>query len=664
MSLQNRIKQFNQELTFNKLSSSSTEEQFTKYCFKYLKETGFGTTPVLSYYESPKGDYKVNGYDFHGNDLILDIYITDIDTINYDREFTMQDISENLSKLFTFLNKVSTDNLVNFIPEFDIIYPLVKIIDENDLTDMTINLVILTNRMIAKPNRENLLKPQFNGYNIWVIDIVELLENEPEENFMSREIIDLQGEYDRTLPCIKLPNISESYDSYLTYIPANILAQLYKKYSFKLLEANVRAYLTGRSKVNQGILNTLRDEPDMFFAYNNGLSTICTDLEIKYIDGKQQIVALSGMQIVNGGQTTASVFEMLKTLENSTIHDINFDDAYVQLKISVINDISRKNEIIKNISTYANTQNKVAKSDLSTNEKFNIILEKNFKNTWFETKGGNKVRWYYERYKGQYANERSSATNVKEFDDKNPKERKITKTDLAKTLLTWYQQPYLVVSGAEKSYEKFSEIMLSNSANLKINDLKVRRYVALIILQKEIDIISKNLGHGSLKASIVAYTLAILAWETDQRLDLDRIWRENGIDRELRQYLTDLAKKVFVEIHKMPQGNTHVQMWARKQRCWDKMCQIEYNIKLSSEWLVYSPFELLNFDTTEIDLVEMHDWGTLQRQVINMRGITKQDAHCIRSLANQQKSSKSFTFKQKLDGQKIIEKIRTLGINA
>ena len=663
MSLEEKIKQFNQKFIYNKTSGLSTEEDFTQYCFRNLKETRFGFAPVLSYYESPDGKYKVNGYDFHDNDKTVDIYITDVDTINYDREFIMDDLWENASKLFWFLQEVDQGDLVQIIPEYDNIYPLVKTITENGLNDMKIDLIILTNRRLETKDRHNLARQHYNDYNVWVIYIEELLKNEVEENFMDKEVIDLNKDFNRPLPCIKLPTgISDSYESYLTFIPANILAQLYKKYSFKLLEANVRAYLTGRSKVNQGILNTLKEEPEMFFAYNNGLSTICTDLEIEYLEGKQQIISISGMQIVNGGQTTASLFEMLKILEKSKIHDCSFEKAYVQMKINVIKDKYRKKEIIRNISTYANTQNKVAKSDLSTNEEFNMILEKQFKNTWFETGNGNKIRWYYERYKGQYVNERSFSNNVKEFDDKNPKSRKITKTDLAKTLLAWHQYPNLVVAGAEKSYEKFSEVMLSNSENLKIDDLKLRRYVALILLQKEIDVISKNLGHGSLKATTVAYTLAILSKETDQRLDLDRIWRDNGIDLELRQRLVELSKKVFDELQVMPTGSTHVQMWARKPRCWNRLSNLEYNLGLSSNWLVYSSYQLLNFDTTEIDLVETYDWVTLRRQSGNMRGLTESDKQTIKSLAYQQQSDKSFSLKQKLSGKKMIEKMRSLDV--
>lgn len=658
-----KIKLFNQEISYAKEGNFSTEEQFTRVCFKYLKQIGFATQPILSYYESPQGDFKINAYDFHGSDDTIDIYIVDLDTINYYREFSLNEINYNVNKIVKFIKETENKKIYNTISDFDSIYTLVKYLEECEIERLKINFVLLTNGIVLNGEREKLLHYNMNEYEIRVIDTVTLIENNTEDNFMAHESIDLKTDFDRTLPCIKLPDISEFYLAYLTYIPANILAQLYKKYGFKLLESNVRAYLTGRSKVNQGILKTLQEEPDMFFAYNNGLSVICSDIKLEYIEGNYQITNLSGLQIVNGGQTTASLYEMLKILENAIITGVNFKDAYVQMKINVIKNNSRKNEIIQNISRYANTQNKVAESDLSTNEEFNILIEKKFNNTWFETNEGSQIRWYYERYKGQYENERSRAEDPKKFDENNPKSRKITKTDLAKSILTWCKMPYLTAQGAEKTYNKFLDVMTSNRENFNIDDIKVRRYIAITILQKEIDSISKNLDHGSLKATVVAYTLAILSNETNQKLNLDKIWREQSLDAELRIAITALAQKVFEELQVMPKGNTHVQMWARKEKCWDRLSSLEYHIKLSNNWIVPQPIELLIFDTTEIDLVEKYNWGELFVLISDDTHISAYDKKFIRSLSTLIKKSKPLSIKQKLYRQKVIDKVKELGYN-
>lgn len=91
--------------------------------------------------------------------------------------------------------------------------------------------------------------------------------------------IDFQEKYNLTVPCIE-NSASEKYSVYLAIISGELLAALYDEYRDRLLEKNVRSFLQVKGAVNKGIRDTLRDEPEMFLAYNNGISVTAEGVEI------------------------------------------------------------------------------------------------------------------------------------------------------------------------------------------------------------------------------------------------------------------------------------------------------------------------------------------------------------------------------------------------
>src|SRR5262249_53012806 len=111
------------------------------------------------------------------------------------------------------------------------------------------------------------------------------------------------------LPCVYVPGEESGYDYALTVMPGAALFFVYEKFGARLLEANVRSFLSASGKVNQGIRNTLRDDPERFMAYNNGIVIIADEIRLgQTSDGSPGIAWLKGMQVVNGGQTTASIY--------------------------------------------------------------------------------------------------------------------------------------------------------------------------------------------------------------------------------------------------------------------------------------------------------------------------------------------------------------------
>ena len=199
--------------------------------------------------------------------------------------------------------------------------------------------------------------------------------------------IDFPTEYNTELQCLKMSEENPFVDAYMAIIPGGTLAKIYKKYQQVLLEKNVRTFLQFKGKVNKGIRKTLREEPDMFFSYNNGISTTASEIEVKDVDGTLYITRLYDWQIVNGGQTTASIAACLHDKE------VELSKVFVPMKVSVIRDVENSDEIVKAISTSANSQTAIKNSDFSANEPYLIDLEK------YSRKNG-----YLMEIRSQYAN--------------------------------------------------------------------------------------------------------------------------------------------------------------------------------------------------------------------------------------------------------------------
>jgi hypothetical protein len=108
------------------------------------------------------------------------------------------------------------------------------------------------------------------------------------------------------------------------------------------------------------------------------------------------------------------------------------------------------------ISRSANSQNTVQPADFSANDPFHVTVEQLANNTWIPGATG---RWFYERASGSYGAAESksaySKTQLKRFRAETPKQRRFSKTDLAKTLNTWAGRPDLE-AGSQKSFQYFA----------------------------------------------------------------------------------------------------------------------------------------------------------------------------------------------------------------
>lgn len=381
--------------------------------------------------------------------------------------------------------------------------------------------------------------------------------------------------------CVASTPEGAGYRCLLGILPGSVLVKMYHRFGPQLLERNVRSFLQLKGKVNQGIRSTILEEPQMFLAFNNGLSVTASGLEVvEHGDGTADLVAADDFQIVNGGQTTGSIFRAARKDKAEP------ERLAVPVKITEILSDGDVEEIAPRISQSANNQNKVNMADFSSNHAFHRRLEELSRSVWAPPKEAlqRQTRWFFERARGQYhdalAQNRTPAER-KAWEAIHPRRQMITKTDLAKFEDTWSQLPHIVSRGAQKCYLDFIDRLDARGAFLP-DEAWFQRAVARAILFKETERIVSRQRFGGYRANIVTYTLAWLSHRTAKRIDLDAIWAAQG----LAAPLADFIELVSVHAHEhvtSPPGGQNVTEWCKKERCWERFREVDADLPAGVE---------------------------------------------------------------------------------
>ena len=404
---------------------------------------------------------------------------------------------------------------------------------------------------------------------VWDLERLHRLESsgQPREPIE----IDFMQRYGAPLPCLSVGHGDRDYDAMLAAIPGEWLADIYREYGARLLELNVRSFLQATGKVNRGIRDTLKAEPERFLAYNNGISA--TASRVTFADlpsGGKGIAAVSDLQIVNGGQTTASIHKASGT-------GVDLSGVSVQTKLTVINPVDL-DEIVPLISRFANSQNKVSEADLRANDPFHVEVEQLSRTIWAPATGDalKQTRWFYERARGQYRDALSregTAARKRAWKGIHPSVQRFTKTDVAKFENTWSQLPHEVSRGAQKNFTVFMSNLAQSS--IKVTGDYFQRLVAKAILWRRTErIVTELKGDGRFtgyRANVVAYAIAKLSHATAQRIDLLNIWENQGLDDNLEGALVELANVAWgVLVDQAPEG-ANITEWAKQEVCWKAM---------------------------------------------------------------------------------------------
>lgn len=566
---------FRQELLAG--AESNNTFQLAEFCdavAKELTETGFVEDFEFCHYRAPRG-MRVDGYWFD-DEGTLALFVADFDCRAQVESLTRTEVDAAFKRCAAFfdasLKKEFYRDLEVTSPE----YGLARQIHDRRSLIRRVDFFLISERELSGKLR-NVDASEASGipanFHIW--DMSRLQRQRSSRGAKEPLDLDMVSMFGTGISCLPAHVSADAYRSYLIVMPAEILADLYGKFGAQLLEQNVRSFLQARAKVNQGIRTTILTEPSMFFAYNNGITATAQEVETTLGKDGLQITRIMDLQIVNGGQTTASLFHARRKDKAS------LNDVFVQMKLSVI-DSEESEKVVPRISEYANTQNKVNAADFFSNHPFHIRLQEFSRRLWAPAQKGaqRETRWFYERARGQYADEQAKLTPAEQrrFKAEHPKPQMITKTDLAKFENVWDEHPKWVNLGGQKNFAKYAARIGKEwtASSDGFNEFYFKRVIAraLIFRATEKLVSEQSWYNGGYRANIVAYTLAAISEicrRRERSIDFQSVWNAQATSDTLLEALAVAAGFVNEDIINPPQGISNISEWAKKDACWTRI---------------------------------------------------------------------------------------------
>ncbi len=571
--MEDKLKEFNQDIidemnSYRLENMVSTSVAFKTVFLSYLAdvgETSIADCQIIDFKKT--GDkLKLDGYTFSPYFNTLTLLVCDFSQTAEIIKIGKVEIDKNIKQPYRFLKNCFT-SYFDDIEESSDGYQAYEFIMACKDEIENVNIIFITNKktVLYVPDDQKIGKLNVR-YDVW--DIERLYQHV----FLNAntEVIEikLQKKYGVSLPLIKVDSISSDlYDCYIGAISGELLAKIYSDEGQKLIEKNVRSFLQATGKINKGIRDSLRDEPEMFMAYNNGISTVAEAIEVDEDESTDQFIvikSLTGWQIVNGGQTTASIYNAYK-------NKLDLSSVSVQMKLTVIKSEDKATEIIANISRYANSQNPIKMSDFSANDDYHIKMERLSRIVYIPVEKGKSLdRWFYERARGQYLvelNRQVTPALKKQFKDHNPKKRCVSKAVAAKCMMCWLGYPEMVSRGLETNFIYFTSLV-SEGVIPDATEENYKRMIAQVILFNKVDSIIANHRFGGFKAQQDYYTVALLGKFFSDKVDFGYIWDHQAIDPELELIIEDLIYKVWNHFQTPTVQGVNIGQWCKKEDCW------------------------------------------------------------------------------------------------
>lgn len=533
--------------------------------------------------EYTKRGMEVYGYDYDDEReilaLITQVFFQEesIQTLN------LEEIETKFKRLKTFLTKCAQllhKEMEEGYEHYSMAYAIYQFLEQGKINK--IRLLLISDGKATR-NLKEIPNEYFKDIEIEhrVIDIEYLYKTYASQNASGDFEVELK------IPALKVDSFKD-YESYLAVMDANTLVGIYDKYGQRLLERNIRTFLQFRGNVNKGLRNTIESVPHKFFAYNNGITAVASGVEI---DMQGNITKIQNFQIVNGGQTASAIYASYKNAKS------DISSVYVQMKLSVVINEKDQDSFVVKVAEYANTQNKVNKSDFFSNSPFHKEFKDYSRRVWAPAIGGSQRRthWFYERVRGEYLNEQAYLTQAQKnkFQLENPKNQVIDKTFLAKSEMAWLQKPHIVSKGAQDGFSEFAKEITSRLEKdaLHITEMYFKEAVAKIIIFKALEKLVSNAGwyDGGYRAQIVAYALSYLSYyltKTNQHLNFLLIWENQCVNDNLLEVLNVIAQNIYKSIINPPEGNANVGQWCKKELCWKSIKNKEINFIISDDLLI------------------------------------------------------------------------------
>ena len=558
----------------------SEELVFAEMVMEHVAETGICETPTVCHWNGRVGNSKlrITGYALSSDGTALDLFVT-----HYFGNEELNDLRDSVASTTAresvrFLFSAAGGSLERKIDPTHPVRNLVATIRSNwDDIDRLRVFVITDGR--TKTKRFSNKEVHHKNVAVEAMDMERLYrhtEAKPREE-LALSLVQAIG---RPLPCVHVPDPDADYEYALTAIPGQIIRDLYLRFGSRLLEANVRTFLGARRAVNKGIAETLRREPEHFLAFNNGLVIVCDEAAFERTkDGSIGLSFLKGLQIVNGGQTTSSIY-----FTSRDDRRIDLSHVMVPAKIVILrgSDDEARERLISNVSRFANSQSAIRMSDLSANRPFHVQLEKLANDTWCPD---GATRWFYERAAGAYnvmlLREGTTPVRRRRLKEMMPPKRKLTKNDIAKYHEAWRGKPNQVAMAGEKNFAAFMAV-LDEDPTIVPNPLDVRWYramIAKVILFKAIESMIKTKEAKEIFrqawVNIATYVVALVSDRLGDRLNLEQIWLRQGISTELRDLLWDWAVVANSEFNRIAPGQ-QISEVAKRADTWSKLGAAHY----------------------------------------------------------------------------------------
>lgn len=568
---------------------------------RYLQEAEYLMDFTSSYFEGigkQNRKLRVDGYAYDEFDKTMTLIIADYDVSDDKRTLTKTQAGQLQNRLIYFIDNALNTQLHRNVEMSRPCSDLVDLLREKRKEIRKYQLLILTTAHISSTIKI-LESDDIDGVpsecQIWDIDrLFQLCGSDAGRHIIE---INFKDHSENGLPCLEASGTAtDDFKSYLCIIPGIMLADIYDKYGSSLLEGNVRSFLSTKVAVNKKIRTTILQQPERFFAYNNGISATAMDVQFEHTEQGLFLVSARDFQIINGGQTTASLSSARYNYKDKA----NLGAIFVQMKLTVIQrtlDDDDATTLVQNISRSSNSQNKVSDADFFSTHPFHVQMERCSLRLGARGTGGLQfeTKWFYERARGQYLQKqmRMSPSEKKKFLLQNPKNQLITKTDLAKVRNTWDGLPHIVSKGAQTNFTEFAQKISDawdKDEGLLFGDKFFQESVALCLVFRytETMIPRQPWYQQGYRANIVTYTMAMLhkliqVQFPKRDLDLIGIWTRQTVPVAVQNALIELSEHVYNKLTDPKRGVENVTQWCKRESCWISVQSIKYKLPIEIE---------------------------------------------------------------------------------
>jgi hypothetical protein len=509
------------------------------------------------------------------------VFIVATDQRNQLETLGKKEIETEFNRLRSFIESCRNDQFINNFDRIRQVRQFAGEINKNWNEITKIRLCIITDKKVSQ-RVDGLSAISIDGvavvHSIW--DIQRLADISMSGKGREEISVKLEEDFGGALPALRAAHDLTDYAAYLLVLPGETLARIFDRYDTRLLESNVRVFLQARGGVNKGIRDTIDKFPDKFLAFNNGITATASRIEVDEINGQVQIKTIDDLQIVNGGQTTASIHSAFRK-------KTDLSKVFVQMKLSVIGEVADE-DLVSQISRYANSQNKVSDADFFSNHPYHKRFEKFSRENFAPSKDGMFVRtkWFYERARGQYLDMLGRAKSKGRAENEYPKKQVLTKTDHAKYEMTFGGHPYLVSKGAQHNFKGFAATIAARwaTADSDFDRSYFESAISRAILFREGEKLVSDADwyDGGYRAQAVTYTWSKIVFDLEQmgkRIDFNRIWQEQAVSDLIRSQFLEIGESVYAFLFRPVSGVSNIGELTKKAEFWESLKKQNFDYK-------------------------------------------------------------------------------------